>query len=156
MIFDFCLLSSINTLNLSTKFIIAPVIASLLSIVLIFGSISKDEAVCNVHLAQGKTIGCFYIESPAMRGLLRRLNCDNYKILVAASSIIRPGVAQSGMMKEYIFRHNNPTQFEYFHEVFKMDRPHFFTKPNDIFPDCLGGQTFDCISLRLGIKRSIG
>ena len=82
-------------------------------------SISKDEAVCNVHLAQGKTIGCFYIESPAMRGLLRRLNCDNYKILVAASSIIRPGVAQSGMMKEYIFRHNNPDQFEYFHEVFK-------------------------------------
>ncbi|MDA6072000.1 DNA polymerase III subunit alpha [Flavobacterium sp. AC] len=82
-------------------------------------SISKDEAVCNVYLAQGKTIGCFYIESPAMRGLLRRLNCDNYKILVAASSIIRPGVAQSGMMKEYIFRHNFPDQFQYFHEVFK-------------------------------------
>jgi hypothetical protein len=37
-----------------------------------------------------------------MRGLLRRLKCNNYKILVAASSIIRPGVAQSGMMKEYI------------------------------------------------------
>ncbi|WP_316634461.1 DNA polymerase III subunit alpha [uncultured Flavobacterium sp.] len=82
-------------------------------------SISKDEAICNIYLAQGRTIGCFYIESPAMRGLLRRLNCDNYKILVAASSIIRPGVAQSGMMKEYIFRHNNPDQFEYFHEVFK-------------------------------------
>jgi DNA-directed DNA polymerase III PolC len=82
-------------------------------------SLSKDEALANTYLAQGKTIGCFYIESPAMRGLLRRLNCDNYKILVAASSIIRPGVAQSGMMKEYIFRHNNPTQFEYFHPVFK-------------------------------------
>ncbi|WJS96654.1 DNA polymerase III subunit alpha [Flavobacterium johnsoniae] len=82
-------------------------------------SISKDEAVCNSYLAKGHTIGCFYIESPAMRGLLRRLNCDNYKILVAASSIIRPGVAQSGMMKEYIFRHNNPNQFEYFHEVFR-------------------------------------
>lgn len=82
-------------------------------------SISKDEALCNAHLAKGNTIGCFYIESPAMRGLLRRLNCDNYKVLVAASSIIRPGVAQSGMMKEYIFRHNYPTQFEYFHEVFK-------------------------------------
>ncbi|MFH7000033.1 DNA polymerase III subunit alpha [Flavobacterium sp. FlaQc-57] len=82
-------------------------------------SISKDEALCNIYLAQGRTIGCFYIESPAMRGLLRRLNCDNYKILVAASSIIRPGVAQSGMMKEYIFRHNYPNQFEYFHDVFK-------------------------------------
>ena len=82
-------------------------------------SISKDEQTCNNLLSQGKTIGCFYIESPAMRGLLRRLKCDNYKVLVAASSIIRPGVAQSGMMKEYIFRHNYPDKFEYFHDVFK-------------------------------------
>ncbi|WP_430612599.1 DNA polymerase III subunit alpha [Flavobacterium sp. JP2137] len=82
-------------------------------------ALSKNEAVCNAFLARGQTIGCFYIESPAMRGLLRRLNCDNYKTLVAASSIIRPGVAQSGMMKEYIFRHNHPDRFEYFHEVFK-------------------------------------
>lgn len=82
-------------------------------------SISKDEVTCNEYLGQGKTIGCFYIESPAMRGLLRRLKCNNYKTLVAASSIIRPGVAQSGMMKEYIFRHNNPDKFEYFHPVFQ-------------------------------------
>ncbi|KQX00773.1 DNA polymerase III subunit alpha [Flavobacterium sp. Root420] len=82
-------------------------------------SISKNEIRCNEFLARGKTIGCFYIESPAMRGLLRRLNCDNYKTLVAASSIIRPGVAQSGMMKEYIFRHNYPDKFEYYHPVFQ-------------------------------------
>ncbi|RTY77466.1 DNA polymerase III subunit alpha [Flavobacterium sp. LS1P28] len=82
-------------------------------------ALSKDEALANTFLGRGKTIGCFYIESPAMRGLLRRLKCDNYKTLVAASSIIRPGVAQSGMMKEYIFRHNHPDKFEYFHEVFK-------------------------------------
>jgi len=82
-------------------------------------SISKDEATCNEYLGRGNTIGCFYIESPAMRGLLRRLKCNNYKVLVAASSIIRPGVAQSGMMKEYIFRHNYPDKFEYFHPVFE-------------------------------------
>ena len=82
-------------------------------------SISKNEALCNIYLSQGKTLGCFYIESPAMRGLLRKLQCDNYKTLVAASSIIRPGVSKSGMMREYIFRHNYPNQFEYFHDVFK-------------------------------------
>ena len=81
--------------------------------------ISKNEALCNEYLAVGKTIGCFYIESPAMRGLLRRLSCNNYKTLVAASSIIRPGVAKSGMMKEYVFRHNHPNQFEYLHAVFE-------------------------------------
>lgn len=83
-------------------------------------SLSKNENRCNEFLSRGNTIGCFYIESPAMRGLLRRLKCDNYQTLVAASSIIRPGVAQSGMMKEYIFRHNHPDKFEYFHDVFKQ------------------------------------
>lgn len=82
-------------------------------------ALSKDEEKSNEYLAIGRTIGCFYIESPAMRGLLRRLKCDNYRILVAASSIIRPGVAQSGMMREYIFRHNHPEKFEYFHSVFE-------------------------------------
>lgn len=82
--------------------------------------ISKDEGTCNRHLAIGRTIGCFYIESPAMRGLLRRLNCSDYRTLVAASSIIRPGVAQSGMMTEYVWRHNNPGSFEYFHPVFQQ------------------------------------
>lgn len=82
-------------------------------------NLSKNEAVANAALSQGNTIGCFYIESPAMRGLLRRLKCSDYKTLVAASSIIRPGVAQSGMMKEYIYRHNHPDKFEYFHPVFK-------------------------------------
>ena len=82
-------------------------------------SLSKEEKNCNAFLGEGKTIGCFYIESPAMRGLLRRLKCEDFVTLVAASSIIRPGVAKSGMMREYIFRHNNPTQFEYFHPVFE-------------------------------------
>lgn len=84
-------------------------------------SLSKNEQSANKFLAEGRTIGCFYIESPAMRGLLRRLKCGDYKTLVAASSIIRPGVAQSGMMKEYIFRHNNPSKFEYFHPVFEKE-----------------------------------
>ena len=82
-------------------------------------SLSKNEENANRFLAEGNTIGCFYIESPAMRGLLRRLKCSDYRTLVAASSIIRPGVAQSGMMKEYIFRHNHPDRFEYFHDVFR-------------------------------------
>lgn len=82
-------------------------------------SLSKNDPLCNSYLQAGNTLGCFYIESPAMRGLLRRLKCNDYQTLVAASSIIRPGVAKSGMMKEYIFRHNNPDSFEYFHEVFE-------------------------------------
>ena len=54
-----------------------------------------------------------------MRGLLHKLRCDNYIQLVAASSIIRPGVAQSGMMRAYIQRFHQPHSFEYLHPVFK-------------------------------------
>jgi len=71
------------------------------------------------QLKSGETIGCFYIESPAMRGLLKKLRCDNYLTLVAASSIIRPGVSRSGMMKEYIVRFNNPEKATYIHPVMK-------------------------------------
>ena len=71
------------------------------------------------QLKNGETIGCFYIESPAMRGLLKKLKCDNYISLVAASSIIRPGVAKSGMMREYIKRFHHPNDFEYIHPIMK-------------------------------------
>ncbi len=62
-----------------------------------------DPKVRNL-LKTGKAIACFYVESPAMRMLLTKLQANDYKGLVAASSIIRPGVAQSGMMREYIIR----------------------------------------------------
>jgi DNA polymerase-3 subunit alpha len=71
------------------------------------------------QIRKGDTIGCFYIESPAMRQLLKKLRCDNYITLVAASSIIRPGVAQSGMMREYIYRFHHPDKFEYLHPKMK-------------------------------------
>ena len=52
-----------------------------------------------------------------MRQLIRKLNCDNYLVLVAASSIIRPGVASSGMMGEYIKHHHAPDKVKYLHPV---------------------------------------
>ncbi|RME92919.1 MAG: DNA polymerase III subunit alpha, partial [Bacteroidetes bacterium] len=81
----------------------------------------KQDDRVNEHLRRGDTLGCFYIESPAMRGLLKRLNCQSYETLVAASSIIRPGVAQSGMLREYIRRHHNPQVVRYLHPVFEQE-----------------------------------
>ena len=78
----------------------------------------KNEQVKNL-ISSSKTIGCFYIESPAMRQLLKKLKCSDYLTLVAASSIIRPGVAQSGMMKSYIERFHNPDGFDYLHPIMK-------------------------------------
>lgn len=70
-------------------------------------SFKQDEKVKDL-LRRGDSIACFYVESPAMRALMKKLEVDDYKGLVAASSIIRPGVSQSGMMQEFIKRHKNP------------------------------------------------
>jgi DNA polymerase-3 subunit alpha len=68
-----------------------------------FRDFKRDEKVRTL-LRSSRAMGCFYVESPAMRMLLGKLRCDDYLTLVAASSIIRPGVAMSGMMRAYIER----------------------------------------------------
>jgi DNA polymerase-3 subunit alpha len=86
----------------------------------------KDEKVKHL-LRTGQAIGCFYVESPAMRMLMRKLEVDDYLGLVAASSVIRPGVAQSGMMQTYIERKRNPERRKDAHPVML-----------DIMPDTFG------------------
>jgi error-prone DNA polymerase len=63
-------------------------------------------------LRSGRTMGCFYIESPATRQLLRKmwgdppdprtLHCDLFEHLVMASSIIRP--AANAFIREFVAR----------------------------------------------------
>ncbi len=79
----------------------------------------KKDANVNLQIKNANSIGCFYIESPAMRHLLMKLKCDDYLTLVAASSIIRPGVAESGMMREYINRYHNRDSIKYLHPIFE-------------------------------------
>jgi len=77
-----------------------------------YDKVFTDKAT-NDLIRTGKTIGCFYIESPGMRSLLKRLDCKSFEMLTAASSVIRPGVAESGMMKEFIERHKDPSRRKY-------------------------------------------
>jgi DNA-directed DNA polymerase III PolC len=66
-------------------------------------------------MRNGKTIGCFYVESPGMRNLLQTLVSDDFETLVAASSIIRPGVSNSGMMRAFIKRYLRKEPARYLH-----------------------------------------
>lgn len=87
-----------------------------------FRKFKEDEKIKNL-MRHSKAMGCFYVESPAMRMLLQKLRCDDYLTLVAASSIIRPGVASSGMMKAYIERfhmHQKGIKYESIHPI--MDK----------------------------------
>ncbi|WP_421810551.1 DNA polymerase III subunit alpha [Flagellimonas sp.] len=68
----------------------------------------KKDSKINSLLEKGRAIGAYYVESPAMRGLLKKLRTHDYLGLVAASSVIRPGVSSSGMKDEYIKRERDP------------------------------------------------
>ncbi len=80
-------------------------------------AVFKKDLKIKKLLQTGEAMGCFYVESPAMRMLMKKLHVSNYLELVAASSIIRPGVSSSGMMKEYILRHKNPERRKTAHPV---------------------------------------
>ena len=82
----------------------------------------QDKRVKDL-LRNAKAIGCFYVESPAMRMLLKKLQVDDYLGLVAASSIIRPGVSNSGMMRQYILRHRHPERRKEAHPVLQSIMP---------------------------------
>jgi error-prone DNA polymerase len=53
-------------------------------------------------IAEGRTMGCFYIESPSMRLLQQKTGAGDFKHLVIHSSIIRP--AANDFIREYIRR----------------------------------------------------
>ncbi len=86
----------------------------------------KADPAINEMISQARCIGCFYVESPAMRMLLSKLKTHDYLGLVAASSVIRPGVAQSGMMREYILRTRYPEKRKEAHPIMAQIMPDTF------------------------------
>ncbi len=74
-----------------------------------------DDTATREMIGRGDSIGCFYIESPAMRGLLKKLEVDSFEMLTAASSVIRPGVSSSGMAQQFIRRHRGMEKVSYLH-----------------------------------------
>jgi DNA polymerase-3 subunit alpha/error-prone DNA polymerase len=62
----------------------------------------EDDYLTQQNVAQGRTMGCFYIESPAMRLLQQKTKVGDFEHLVIHSSIIRP--AANDVIQEYIHR----------------------------------------------------
>ncbi|MCK4235486.1 MAG: DNA polymerase III subunit alpha, partial [Candidatus Krumholzibacteria bacterium] len=66
-------------------------------------------------LREGRTQGCFYIESPGMIQLIRQARCDDFEVLTALSSIIRPGVSSYGGKQRYLHRYLGLESIEVMH-----------------------------------------
>jgi DNA polymerase III subunit alpha len=75
----------------------------------------SGDAATLALLNRGDSMGCFQIESPGMRSLLRKLDVAGDEILIAAISVIRPGPADAGMMRHFVDRHNGREAVEYLH-----------------------------------------
>lgn len=66
-------------------------------------------------LERGETLGCFQIESPGMRNLLRMLRTRGLDGTIAALSLIRPGPAGSGMKERFVRRSRGMEATAYLH-----------------------------------------
>ncbi len=64
--------------------------------------VPEDDAATQATVADGQTMGCFYIESPAMRLLQKKAKVGDFEHLVIHSSIIRP--AANDFVREYLRR----------------------------------------------------
>jgi DNA-directed DNA polymerase III PolC len=62
----------------------------------------EEDLQTRKTVAAGRTMGCFYIESPAMRLLQQRAGSGDFEQLVLQSSIIRP--AANDFVREYVRR----------------------------------------------------
>ena len=62
----------------------------------------EDDTLTQNAVSRGITMGCFYIESPAMRLLQKKAGSGDFEQLVLQSSIIRP--AANEFVREYVRR----------------------------------------------------
>ncbi|MGI6137967.1 MAG: DNA polymerase III subunit alpha [Candidatus Hydrogenedentales bacterium] len=78
-------------------------------------SIPDSDSVAAKQLVSGHTIGCFQVESPAMRGLLRKLQARSCMAVIQAIALVRPGASGSGMKQHFIDRCHGHESVHYPH-----------------------------------------
>jgi DNA polymerase-3 subunit alpha len=66
-------------------------------------------------LSKGESIGVFQLESRGMREILKKLNPNNFKDLIAVLALYRPGPLGSGMIDDFIERKQGRKPISYIH-----------------------------------------
>jgi DNA-directed DNA polymerase III PolC len=67
-------------------------------------SIPETDRLTADLVESGKTIGCFQIESPGMRGVLREIHARTPADILAALALYRPGPLQGGLKDAFVRR----------------------------------------------------
>jgi DNA polymerase III alpha subunit len=67
-------------------------------------SLPRTTSARRPRCQQGRTVGCFQVESPGMRNLLQQIGARTMDDVIQAVALIRPGPAGSGMKDAYVRR----------------------------------------------------
>ncbi|MFQ5674857.1 MAG: DNA polymerase III subunit alpha [bacterium] len=80
-------------------------------------AIPEDDPETIRLIKSGNTIGCFQLESPLVRGVIRKMQTDSLEDTVVTVAVIRPGVGDSLMKDEYILRRGGLRRTQYAHPL---------------------------------------
>jgi DNA polymerase III subunit alpha len=78
-------------------------------------AIPGDDAPTAEMVQNGRTIGCFQIESPGMRQTLREIQARNIDDIMAALALYRPGPLTGGLKDAFVRRHKGEEEVSHLH-----------------------------------------
>jgi DNA polymerase-3 subunit alpha len=85
----------------------------------ILETIPTEDTQVSDMVSQGKTIGCFQIESPGMRATLKEISARTVDDIMVALSLYRPGPLTGGLKDAFVRRHLGKEVTEYLHPSLK-------------------------------------
>ena len=78
-------------------------------------SIPETDTAVSDMICQGRTIGCFQIESPGMRATLREIRAKTIDDVMVALALYRPGPLTGGLKSSFVRRHLHKETPQYLH-----------------------------------------
>ncbi len=81
--------------------------------------IDFDDQNVYRFISEAKTLGCFQIESPMVRQILKKIKPKSLMDIANAIAIIRPGPARGGMKERFLKRLNKEEEIDYPHPDLK-------------------------------------
>jgi DNA polymerase III alpha subunit len=78
-------------------------------------SIPDGEPAAAELVREGRTIGCFQIESPGMRATLKEVGAQSVRDLMIALALYRPGPLTGGLKDSFVRRHRGREPVQHLH-----------------------------------------
>ncbi len=78
-------------------------------------AIPQEDAETSALVEQGRTIGCFQIESPGMRATLREIRARSVDDILVALALYRPGPLTGGLKDAFVARYRGLEAPSYLH-----------------------------------------